>query len=105
MRLRDKGAKSVKELTENNLTETETDKQELLQNEMTYELLEEAMNELNEEQRICVNLFYLQKQSYQQITERTGYNLMQVKSYIQNGKRNLKIILEKRLKEKSQLRR
>ena len=105
MRLRDKGAKSVKELTENNLTETETDKQELLQNEMTYELLEEAMKELNEEQRICVNLFYLQKQSYQQITERTGYNLMQVKSYIQNGKRNLKIILEKRLKEKSQLRR
>ena len=105
MRLRDKGAKSVKELTENNLTETETDKQELLQNEMTYELLEEAMKELNEEQRICVNLFYLQKQSYQQITERTGYNLMQVKSYIQNGKRNLKIILEKKLKEKSQLRR
>ena len=86
MRLRDKGAKSVKELTENNLTETETDKQELLQNEMTYELLEEAMKELNEEQRICVNLFYLQKQSYQQITERTGYNLMQVKSYIQKRK-------------------
>ena len=105
MRLRDKGAKGVKELTENNLTETETDKQELLQNEMTYELLEEAMKELNEEQRICVNLFYLQKQSYQQITERTGYNLMQVKSYIQNGKRNLKIILEKKLREKSQLRR
>src|SRR5918993_2614076 len=45
MRLRDKGAKGVKELTENNLTETETDKQELLQNEMTYELLEEAMKE------------------------------------------------------------
>ena len=105
MRLRDKGAKGLKELTENNLAETETDKHELLQNEMTYELLEEAMKELNEEQRICVNLFYLQKQSYQQITERTGYNLMQVKSYIQNGKRNLKIIVEKKLKEKSQLRR
>ena len=105
MRLRDKGAKSMKELTENNLAETETDKNELLQNEMTYELLEEAITELNEEQRICVNLFYLHKQSYQQVTERTGYNLMQVKSYIQNGKRNLKIILEKKLKEKSGLRR
>ena len=105
MRLRDKGAKGVKELTENDVTDAETDKHEVLQNEITYDLLEEAVDELNEEQKVCINLFYLQKQSYQQITERTGYNMMQVKSYIQNGKRNLKIILERKLKQKAQQRR
>lgn len=98
MRLRDKGAKSVKELTDQNVAEQETDRQDLLQNERTYELLEESMQELNEEQKICVNQFYLQKKSYQQIAEQTGFSLMQVKSYIQNGKRNLKIILERKLK-------
>jgi RNA polymerase sigma-70 factor (ECF subfamily) len=98
MRLRDKGAKSVKELTDQNVAEQETDRQELIQNERTYELLEESIQELSEEQKICVNLFYLQKKSYQQIADKTGFSLMQVKSYIQNGKRNLKIILERKLK-------
>jgi RNA polymerase sigma factor (sigma-70 family) len=99
MRLRDKGAKAVKELKDENLSEQETDKQDLLQNEQTYDLLEEAIRELNEEQKICVNLFYLQKKSYQQIAEQTGFSMMQVKSFIQNGKRNLKIILERKLKK------
>jgi RNA polymerase sigma-70 factor (ECF subfamily) len=99
MKLRGKGAKSVKELNEEQLAVTESAKDELLANEHTYDLLEEAIEELNEEQRQCVILFYLKKNSYQQITEKTGYSLLQVKSYIQNGKRNLKIILEKKLKQ------
>lgn len=98
MRLRDKGGKGVKELNDIHLAETESNKEELLQSEKTYDLLAEAITELNEDQRVCVHLFYLQKQSYQQISERSGYSLMQVKSYIQNGKRNLKIILERKLK-------
>jgi RNA polymerase sigma factor (sigma-70 family) len=100
MRLRDKGGRAVKELTDSHapLTE-ETDWQQLQQTETTYDLLEEAITELTDEQKKCVTLFYLQKQSYQQIAERTGYSLMQVKSYIQNGKRNLKIILERKLKQ------
>ena len=102
MRLRDKGTKSVKALTDQDVAAQGTDKHDLLQNEQTYELLEEAIRELNEEQRLCVNLFFLQKKSYQQIVEQTGYNLMQVKSYIQNGKRNLKIILERKLKNAQQ---
>jgi RNA polymerase sigma factor (sigma-70 family) len=99
MRLRDKGGKGTKELADHHLAEEETDKGDLLQTEVTYDLLEESINELNEEQKICITFFYLQKQSYQQVTERTGFSLMQVKSYIQNGKRNLKIILEKKLKD------
>lgn len=104
MRLRDKGAKTTKELTENHVAYQEADRQTLLENETTFELLEEAITELNEEQRACVTLFYLQKQSYQQVADKTGYNGLQVKSYIQNGKRNLKIILERKLKQKGRQR-
>ena len=74
-------------------------KQELLENERTYSLLESAIEELNEEQKQCVILFYLQKKSYNEVSEQTGYSLLQVKSYIQNGKRNLKLLLEKKLNE------
>jgi RNA polymerase sigma factor (sigma-70 family) len=102
MRLRDKGLKTVKELNDNHAIATEADRHELLANEQTYDLLEEALNELSEEQRQCVILFYLKKNSYQQICEKTGYSLMQVKSYIQNGKRNLKILLDKKMKQRSE---
>lgn len=98
MRLREKGSKATRELTDNSASVDEPEKQELLQAEVTYDLLEQALKELNEEQRRCVTLFYLQKLSYQQIVERTGYSLLQVKSFIQNGKRNLKIIIEKKRK-------
>jgi RNA polymerase sigma factor (sigma-70 family) len=57
----------------------------------------EAVEELAEEQRTCITMFYLQKKSYQEIVSNTGFSMMQVKSYIQNGKRNLKIILQRRL--------
>jgi RNA polymerase sigma-70 factor (ECF subfamily) len=104
MRLRDK-TKGARELTENSpFAHDETNKQDLLQNELTYDLLEEAIEELNLEQKRCVTLFYLQKQSYQQIADKTGYNLLQVKSYIQNGKRNLKILLEKKLSQQGRSR-
>ncbi len=98
MRLRDKGMKSPKELNDYHGASTEIDKQDLITNEKTYDLLEEALNELSEEQRQTVILFYLRKNSYQQISEKTGFSLMQVKSYIQNGKRNLKILLDKKIK-------
>lgn len=55
--------------------------------------LEEAIKELNEEQRICITLFYLEDKSYQQIEDSTGYEMSKIKSYIQNGKRNLKNLL------------
>ncbi len=64
----------------------------------TLTLLESSINELSGEQKTCVTLFYLQKKSYQHIADATGYTLMQVKSHIQNGKRNLKLLVEKKLK-------
>ena len=59
--------------------------------------LEEAMQHLNSEQKTCIRMFYLEKKSYQAIASETGFNLLQVKSYIQNGKRNLRILLEKKI--------
>jgi len=56
-------------------------------------LLEEAIKSLNEEQRICIELFYLKKYCYQDVSEISGFDMNHVKSYIQNGKRNLKIYM------------
>jgi len=61
--------------------------------EVQLQHLEEAIKQLNEEQRICVDLFYLQEKSYQDIAAATGFSLKEVKSFLQNGKRNLKNIL------------
>lgn len=55
--------------------------------------LREAIDSLKAEQKQCVELFFLQEKSYQQIVEETSFSMKQVKSYIQNGKRNLKIKL------------
>jgi len=48
---------------------------------------------LSKEQRQCVELFYLQEKCYKEVVEITNYSLKEVKSYIQNGKRNLKKLL------------
>ncbi len=98
MRLRGKGSKEMKELSEHIVAEEDVNKDLLAENELTFHFLEEALHEINEEQRVCVTLFYLQKASYTQISDKTGYSLLQVKSYIQNGKRNLKLLLQKKLK-------
>lgn len=55
--------------------------------------LKESLKELKENQRKCIELFYLQGKSYQQIEMITGYSNLEVKSYIQNGKRNLKLLI------------
>ena len=79
-----------------NLSAPETDKDELAWRDNTLQQMEEAIELLNEEQRKTIVLFYLRKYSYEQIIAQTGYTFMQVKSFIQNGKRNLKTILLKR---------
>jgi RNA polymerase sigma-70 factor (ECF subfamily) len=101
MKLRSSQGKFMKELKEDSsLKHEETNKDELLATENTYSLLQEAIEELSKEQKHCVTLFYLKKYSYQQITESTGFSLMQVKSYIQNGKRNLRMMLDAKLKSR-----
>lgn len=53
-----------------------------------------AINTLNESQRECIDLFYIQNKSYQEVADMTGYSLNQVKTNIQNGKRLLKSYIE-----------
>ena len=69
---------------------------DFLKKENLLQQLETAMRDLSREQKQCISMFYLQKKSYQEIAAETGYSLLQVKSYIQNGKRNLRIIMEKK---------
>lgn len=68
-----------------------------LQDDALLRDLEEALQHLNPEQKTCIRMFYMEKKSYQAIASETGFNLLQVKSYIQNGKRNLRILLEKKI--------
>ncbi|MFN0292903.1 RNA polymerase sigma factor [Pedobacter helvus] len=58
-------------------------------------IMEKCMETLSEEQRKSVDLFYLQEKCYKEVADITGYDMLKVKSYIQNGKRNLKICIEK----------
>ncbi len=58
-------------------------------------IMEKCMETLSEEQRRSVDLFYLQEKCYKEVADITGYDMLKVKSYIQNGKRNLKICIEK----------
>lgn len=57
--------------------------------------MEKCLESLPEEQKRSVNLFYLQEKSYREVADITGYEMNKVKSYIQNGKRNLKICMDK----------
>ena len=101
MRIREKQGKMMVEITDrfNGETETAADKGSLRLEDLTYQFMNDSLKELNPEQQQCVTLFYLEKKSYQEVSERTGFSLLQVKSYIQNGKRNLKILIEKKIKE------
>ncbi len=65
----------------------------LIEKETQINHLENAIFQLNKEQKICIELFYLQSKSYQEIEKLTGYTNNEVKSHIQNGKRNLKLKL------------
>jgi len=61
---------------------------------MDLALLQDCIDKLNQDQKTCVQLFYLQQCCYQDIVEKTSIALKKVKSYLQNGRRNLKICIE-----------
>jgi RNA polymerase sigma factor (sigma-70 family) len=71
----------------------EIDKEEIAEDEKRLEQLEKALKNLNPFQKKCIELFYMKNMSYTQIVELTGYSVNEVKSYIQNGKRNLKLLI------------
>jgi len=66
----------------------------VLEKERQLDKLESGIQQLNEGQKVCVELFYMKEKSYREIADLTGYSLHDVKSYIQNGKRNLKLFMQ-----------
>ena len=94
MKLRDKGKIPV-ELTEkmSSAPDDAAEKITLIEKDKTLHAMKLALQQLNKEQQVCVTLFYLEKKSYTEIAEQTGYSMLQVKSNIQNGKRNLRLAL------------
>tara|TARA_B110000879_G_C10981507_1_gene435599 strand:+ start:133 stop:708 length:576 start_codon:yes stop_codon:yes gene_type:complete len=72
-----------------------------IEKEEQLEILEDAIEDLKEEQKECIKLFYIESKSYQEITEMLRLDIKKVKSAIQNGKRNLKLNLEGRNEFKS----
>lgn len=64
-------------------------------NEDYLKVLQRCMDKLPTTQKQSVFLFYLQEKCYKEIADVTGWSLNEIKSYIQNGKRNLKICLQK----------
>lgn len=72
----------------------ENEEEDIQLKDKKIELVESALETLKPEQKKCIQLFYLEEKSYQEISIELNLPLMKVKSYIQNGKRNLKIQLE-----------
>ena len=63
--------------------------------EKRMQALNRCIEKLSESQRLCIVNFFLEEMSYADVSEKTGYTVKHVKSNIQNGKRNLKICMEK----------
>lgn len=99
MQFRDRNRQPL-ELTERLILREDSDHlQDIRQKDRLLDWMHEGLLSLNKEQQQCVTLFYLEKKSYHQVAELTGFNLQQVKSFIQNGKRNLKLMIQRRLQQ------
>lgn len=68
-------------------------------NKFTTELIREKIKALKDKQKDCIERFYFNKQSYKEIAEIISETEMKVKSYLQNGKRNLRILMLDAIKE------
>lgn len=69
------------------------DEKELLLKELQLDRMKALLDQLPEQQSLVLRLFYLDNKSYEEVCSLTGFTFMQVKSYIQNGKRKMRILL------------
>jgi RNA polymerase sigma-70 factor (ECF subfamily) len=79
--------------TAEHFLESEDKMPEVQAKELQLTELEQAIQQLKPDQRAVIELFYIKEKCYNEVAQITGFTLKQVKSYVQNGKRNLKIIL------------
>ena len=67
---------------------------ELDHDEVLLQTMESCIEQLNERQQLSVRLFYLEKKSYDDVAQQMGITWSQTRSFIQNGRRNLKKCME-----------
>lgn len=96
-----KNLKTVEFKTEIVQSEEELHLNSVLEKEENFKIMEFCLGTLTEQQREAIRLFYLEGKCYNEIVEQTGENWNQVRSSIQNGRRNLKNCMEERMKTDS----
>ncbi len=67
----------------------------VFEREEQFNKLEKCIQSLSEDQKKAVELFYIQQKCYEEIVTITGHDWNKVRSFIQNGRRNLKLCMEK----------
>lgn len=94
MQLRKQKQHFVRE-TEDQIEDNQDSVALAFENEAQLVALERAIDQLSPEQQKCIRLFYLEQKSYKEVADVTGYDMKKVKSFLQNGKRNLQLMLTK----------
>lgn len=77
------------------LIHAEEDDDESTLREASLQQLELAITRLNMEQQACIRHFHLEGKSYQQVSDLTGMAVEQVRSHLQNGRRNLRLLIQR----------
>ncbi len=90
-----KNLKTVEFKTDLMQTEENVHLNGVLEKEENFKKLEHCIGELTNDQQAAIRLFYLEEKCYNEIVEITGQEWNQVRSFIQNGRRNLKICMER----------
>lgn len=92
-----KGKFTADVITEETLgaPDEEDSNQQHVEKDLALDKLAAALLQLNKEQQLCVTLFYMEKKSYQEIADQSNFSIPQVKSHIQNGRRNLRVLMKK----------
>ena len=73
-----------------------------LEKEENFKQMQYCLEQLNDEQKQVIELFYLKGKCYKEISDLTAIEINKVRSFIQNGRRNLKICMETQLKARDE---
>jgi RNA polymerase sigma factor (sigma-70 family) len=75
---------------------------DVMQKETSLIVMEHCIEQLPSEQKMAIQLFYLQEKCYKEIADTTALDINKVRSFIQNGRRNLKICMDKTALQKAE---
>lgn len=74
---------------------------DMLEKELRLTSMESCIEQLPRDQKRAIQLFYLEEKCYKEISETVHTDINKVRSFIQNGRRNLKICMEKQALQKA----